>query len=138
LEAGVSGVDHDGLDCLGIAGIKPGLHGADAVKDRRVVLLADVLNLVHELEQRGAGLRVREPEFCISTDTGRILVTVLGMVAEMKRRFIWSGSGRGSRPRRQRASTRAVNRPYRSRRCAGSRGMARDLRRSPWPWASPA
>jgi DNA invertase Pin-like site-specific DNA recombinase len=48
----------------------------------------DVLNLVHELEQKDAGLRVLEPEFCTSTDTGRILVTVLGMVAEMERRFI--------------------------------------------------
>jgi DNA invertase Pin-like site-specific DNA recombinase len=47
----------------------------------------DVLNLVHELEQKHAGLRVLEPGFCTSTDTGRILVTVLGMVAEMKRRF---------------------------------------------------
>src|SRR5258706_7752168 len=48
----------------------------------------DVLNLVHELEQKSAGLRGLEPEFCTSTDTGRILVTVLGMVAEMERRFI--------------------------------------------------
>jgi DNA invertase Pin-like site-specific DNA recombinase len=48
----------------------------------------DVLNLVHDLELKGAGLRVLEPEFCTSTDTGRILVTVLGMVAEMERRFI--------------------------------------------------
>src|SRR5216684_366151 len=46
------------------------------------------INLVHELEQKGAGLRVLEPESCTSTDTGRILVTVLGMVAEMERRFI--------------------------------------------------
>ena len=43
---------------------------------------------MHELGQKGAGLRVLEPEFCTSTDTGRILVTVLGMVAEMERRFI--------------------------------------------------
>jgi DNA invertase Pin-like site-specific DNA recombinase len=43
---------------------------------------------VHELEQQGAGLRVLEPEFCTSGDTGRIMVTVLGMVAEMERRFI--------------------------------------------------
>jgi DNA invertase Pin-like site-specific DNA recombinase len=42
----------------------------------------------HEFEQKGAGLRVLEPNFCTSTDTGRILVTVLGMVAEMERRFI--------------------------------------------------
>jgi DNA invertase Pin-like site-specific DNA recombinase len=48
----------------------------------------DVLNLVHELEQKGAGLRVLEPEFCTSTDTGRIPVTVLGMVAEMERKFV--------------------------------------------------
>jgi DNA invertase Pin-like site-specific DNA recombinase len=48
----------------------------------------DVLNLVHELDQKGAGLRVLEPEFCTATDTGRILVTVLGMVAEMERKFI--------------------------------------------------
>jgi hypothetical protein len=33
-------------------------------------------------------LHVLEPEFCTSTDTRRILVTVLGMVAEMERRFI--------------------------------------------------
>jgi DNA invertase Pin-like site-specific DNA recombinase len=46
------------------------------------------LVLCHDLEQKGAGLRVLEPEFCTSTDTGRILVTVLGMVAEMERRFI--------------------------------------------------
>jgi len=48
----------------------------------------DVLNLVHELEEKGAGLRVLEPEFSTSTDTGRILVTVLGMVAEMERKFM--------------------------------------------------
>jgi hypothetical protein len=38
--------------------------------------------------KKGAGLRVLEPEFCTSTDTGRILMTVLGMVAEAERRFI--------------------------------------------------
>ena len=47
-----------------------------------------MLNLVHELETKGAGLRVLEPEFSTNTDTGRILVTVLGMVAEMERKFI--------------------------------------------------
>jgi DNA invertase Pin-like site-specific DNA recombinase len=44
--------------------------------------------VLHELEQKGAGLRVLEPEFCTSTDTGRIPVTVLGMVAEMERKFV--------------------------------------------------
>jgi DNA invertase Pin-like site-specific DNA recombinase len=42
---------------------------------------------------------VLEPEFYTSTDTGRILVTVLGMVAEMERRFILE---------RQRASIEAA------------------------------
>ena len=41
----------------------------------------DVLNLVHELEEKGASLRVLEP----AIDTG---ATVLGMVAEMELGFI--------------------------------------------------
>jgi DNA invertase Pin-like site-specific DNA recombinase len=47
-----------------------------------------VLNLVHELEQEGAGLRVLEPEFSTSGDAGRIMLMVLGMAAEMERKFI--------------------------------------------------
>ena len=47
-----------------------------------------MLNIVHELEQKGASLRVLEPEFNTGPDTGRILVTVLGMVAEMELKFI--------------------------------------------------
>jgi DNA invertase Pin-like site-specific DNA recombinase len=56
--------------------------------DRLGRSIRDVLNLVHELEQKGAGLRVLEPEFCTFTDTGCILVAVLRMVAEMERRFV--------------------------------------------------
>lgn len=48
----------------------------------------DVLNLVHELEAKGAALTVLEPAFTTKDATGAILVTVLGMVAEMERRFI--------------------------------------------------
>jgi DNA invertase Pin-like site-specific DNA recombinase len=48
----------------------------------------DVLNLVHELEGKGAALTVLEPAFSTKDATGSILVTVLGMVAEMERRFI--------------------------------------------------
>ena len=48
----------------------------------------DVLNLVHELEAKGAALTVLEPAFSTKDPTGSILVTVLGMVAEMERRFI--------------------------------------------------
>jgi DNA invertase Pin-like site-specific DNA recombinase len=48
----------------------------------------DVLNLVHELEAKGAALTVLEPAFSTKDATGSILVTVLGMVAEMERKFI--------------------------------------------------
>jgi DNA invertase Pin-like site-specific DNA recombinase len=68
--------------------IRPGDELVVVKLDRLGRSTRDVLNLVHELDQKGAGLRVLEPEFCTSTDTGRILVTVLGMVAEMERKFI--------------------------------------------------
>lgn len=48
----------------------------------------DVLNLVHELEAKGAALTVLEPAFSTKDAAGPILVTVLGMVAEMERKFI--------------------------------------------------
>ncbi|MGE8131224.1 recombinase family protein [Methylobacterium sp. NPDC080182] len=48
----------------------------------------DVLNLVHELDQKGAALRILDPELTTGGDVGRIVVTVLGMVAEMERKFI--------------------------------------------------
>jgi DNA invertase Pin-like site-specific DNA recombinase len=48
----------------------------------------DVLNLAHELEAKGAALTVLEPSFSTRDAAGPILVTVLGMVAEMERRFI--------------------------------------------------
>jgi DNA invertase Pin-like site-specific DNA recombinase len=48
----------------------------------------DVLNLVHELDAKGASLTVLEPAFSTKDAAGPILVTVLGMVAEMERRFI--------------------------------------------------
>jgi DNA invertase Pin-like site-specific DNA recombinase len=88
----VSGKSRDGRDEL--AGIMEFIRAGDelvVVKlDRLGRSTRDVLNLVHELEQKGASLRVLEPEFVTSSDTGRILVTVLGMVAEMERNFIRS------------------------------------------------
>ena len=48
----------------------------------------DVLNLTHELEAKGAFLSVLEPAFSTKDAFGGILITVLGMVAEMERRFI--------------------------------------------------
>src|SRR5271165_6046888 len=48
----------------------------------------DVLNLVHELEQKGASLRVIEPAIDTGGPMGRMVLTVLGMVAEMELGFI--------------------------------------------------
>jgi DNA invertase Pin-like site-specific DNA recombinase len=48
----------------------------------------DVLNLVHDLEERSASLRVLEPEIDTSKPEGRIILTTLAMVAEMELSFI--------------------------------------------------
>src|SRR6478609_7937210 len=48
----------------------------------------DVLNIVHELENRGAALRVLEPDVSTEGPMGRMVLTVLGMVAEREVGFI--------------------------------------------------
>lgn len=49
---------------------------------------SDVLNLVHELEERGAALKVLEPAIDTSGPMGKVVITVLGMVGEMELGFI--------------------------------------------------
>jgi hypothetical protein len=44
----------------------------------------EVLNLVHELEEKGASLRVLEPAIDTGGPMGRMVLTVLGIVAEME------------------------------------------------------
>jgi DNA invertase Pin-like site-specific DNA recombinase len=48
----------------------------------------DVLNLVHELDQKGAFLRILEPAISTDGPMGKMVLTVLGMVAEMELGFI--------------------------------------------------
>jgi DNA invertase Pin-like site-specific DNA recombinase len=48
----------------------------------------DVLNLVHELDQKGAFLRILEPTISTDGPLGKMVLTVLGMVAEMELGFI--------------------------------------------------
>src|SRR5260370_34252024 len=60
--------------------IRPGDELVVVKLDRLGRSTRDVLNLGHGVEQKGAGLRGLEPAFCTSTDTGRIRVSVLGMV----------------------------------------------------------
>ncbi len=89
-EEKMSGATREGRDELAriLHFIRPGDELVVVRLDRLGRSTRDVLNLVHELESRGASLRVLEPEFSTAHDTGRLLVTVLGMVAEMERRFI--------------------------------------------------
>ncbi len=48
----------------------------------------DVLNLIHECEQRGAFVTVLDPHVSTRGEMGQLVLTVLGMVAQMERRFI--------------------------------------------------
>lgn len=48
----------------------------------------DVLNIVHECDQREAFVTVLDPHVTTRGETGRIVLTVLGMVAQLERRFI--------------------------------------------------
>ena len=48
----------------------------------------DVLNLIHECEQRDAFVTVLDPHVSTRGEMGQMVLTVLGMVAQMERRFI--------------------------------------------------
>src|SRR3546814_9156942 len=48
----------------------------------------DVLNLAHELDEKGASLRILEPEVTTVGDMGRMVITILGMVADMELKII--------------------------------------------------
>ena len=56
--------------------------------DRSLDATRDVLNLVHELDGKGASLRVLEPDVTTAGDLGRLAITVLGMVADTELKFI--------------------------------------------------
>jgi DNA invertase Pin-like site-specific DNA recombinase len=68
--------------------IRPGDTLVVVKLDRLGRSTRDVLNLVHELEQRGAALRVLEPAIDTGGPMGRMVLTILGMVAEMELSFI--------------------------------------------------
>lgn len=48
----------------------------------------DVLNIVYDCQQRGAFVTVLDPHVSTRGDMGHVILTVLGMVAQMERRFI--------------------------------------------------
>lgn len=93
----VSGKSRDGRDELAtiMDFIQPGDEVVCVKLDRLGRSTRDVLNLVHELQAKGAALTVLEPSFSTKDATGSILVTVLAMVAEMEREFIRSRQASG-------------------------------------------
>jgi DNA invertase Pin-like site-specific DNA recombinase len=86
----VSGASRNGRDEL--ASILDFIRHGDVLivvkLDRLGRNTRDVLNLVHELEEKGASLRVLEPAVDTGGPMGRMVLTVLGMVAEMELGFI--------------------------------------------------
>ena len=75
----------------------------------------DVLNLIHECEQRGAFVTMLDPHVSTRGDMGHIIITVLGMVAQMERRFIKErqkdGIERAKTSGVYKGGTRRVDRP---------------------------
>ena len=86
----VSGATRDGRTEL--ASVLEFMQSGDALVvvklDRLGRSTRDVLNIVHELEQKGASLRVLQPAIDTSGPMGKLVLTVLGMVAEMELSFI--------------------------------------------------
>lgn len=86
----VSGASRDGrtelvtvLDFL-----RPGDELMVTRLDRLGRSTRDVLNLVHEVEQKEAFVTVLDPHVSTRGEMGHVILTVLGMVAQMERRFI--------------------------------------------------
>lgn len=85
-----SGASRDGRSEL--ATVLEFLRAGDELVVRRLDRLGrstrDVLNLVRELDVIGASLRVLEPAVTTAGDMGRMVITVLEMVANMELKFI--------------------------------------------------
>jgi DNA invertase Pin-like site-specific DNA recombinase len=88
--SGVSGKSRDGRDEL--ATLLEFISAGDVLVcvklDRLGRSTRDVLNLAHELDQKGASLRILEPAISTDGPIGKMVLTVLGMVAEMELGFI--------------------------------------------------
>ena len=68
--------------------IRPGDTLVVVKLDRLGRSTRDVLNLAHEIEEKGAHLQVLEPAISTDGPMGKMVLTVLGMVAEMELGFI--------------------------------------------------
>ena len=86
----VSGASREGRPELAtvLAFMRPGDELVVTRLDRLGRDTRDVLNLIHEVEQRGAFVTVLDPHVSTRGEMGHVVLTVLGMVAQMERRFI--------------------------------------------------
>src|SRR3954449_5497029 len=86
----VSGGSRDGRSELAtiIEFLRPGDELVVTRLDRLGRDTRDVLNIVHDCDQRQAFVTVLDPHVSTRGEAGRIVLTVLGMVAQMERRFI--------------------------------------------------
>src|ERR671917_489163 len=86
----VSGASREGRTELAtvIEFLRPGDELVVTRLDRLGRDTRDVLNLIHEAEQRGAFVTVLDPHVSTRGEMGHVVLTVLGMVAQMERRFI--------------------------------------------------
>ena len=86
----VSGGSREGRTELAtiLAFLRPGDELVVTRLDRLGRDTRDVLNLIHEAEQHGAFVTVLDPHVSTRGEMGHIVLTVLGMVAQMERRFI--------------------------------------------------
>ena len=86
----VSGASREGRAELAtvIEFLRPGDELVVTRLDRLGRDTRDVLNLIHEAEQKGAFVTVLDPHVSTRGEMGHVVLTVLGMVAQMERRFI--------------------------------------------------
>ena len=86
----VSGGSRDGRTALAtvLEFLRPGDELVVTRLDRLGRDTRDVLNLIHECEQKGAFVTVLDPHVSTRGEMGHIVLTVLGMVAQLERRFI--------------------------------------------------
>jgi hypothetical protein len=63
----------------------------------------DVLNLLHELEEKGASLRLLEPAIETDGPMGRMVLTVLGMVSRWSLASSAIGNAPASKPSEKRS-----------------------------------
>ena len=86
----ISGASRDGRNELAtvLQFLRPGDELVVTRLDRLGRDTRDVLNIVHECEQRKAFVTILDPHVSTRGELGHVVLTVLGMVAQMERRFI--------------------------------------------------